>query len=110
MDELYELSRRRGFELVCPIGRYENTHQDRRELVFFYESELGQLVYSWRSKSVEPLFEQIKDVFCIDPLPVRGFDEASALVLLSVLLYQVMVYYNGATGRQSRALKHMLGN
>jgi hypothetical protein len=110
VDELYELSRRRGFELVCPIGRYENTHQDRLELVFFYESELGQLVYSWRSKSVEPLFEQIKDVFCIDPLPVRGLDKASALVLLSVLLYQVIVYYNGVTGRQSRALKHMLGN
>ena len=110
VDELYELSRRRGFELVCPIGRYENTHQDRLELVFIYESELGQLVYCWRGKSVEPLIEQIKDVFCIDPLPVRGFDRASALVLLSVLLYQVMVYYNGAMGRPSRALKHMLGN
>jgi len=24
----------------------ENTHEDRLELVFFYESELGQLVYS----------------------------------------------------------------
>ena len=44
--------------------------------MFFYESELGQLVYSWRSKSVEPLFEQIKDVFGIDPPPVRGFDKA----------------------------------
>jgi len=53
VDDLYELSRERGFDLVCPIARYENTHQDRVELVFFYESELGQLVYSWRSKSVE---------------------------------------------------------
>jgi hypothetical protein len=30
------------------------------ELVFFYGSELAQLIYSWRSKSVEPLFEQIR--------------------------------------------------
>jgi hypothetical protein len=110
VDDLYELSRERGFDLVCPIGRYENTHPDRIELVFFYESELGQLVYSWRSKSVEPLFEQIKDVFGIDPLPVRGFDGAESIVLLSVLLYQLMVYYNRLTGRPSRALKHMLGS
>src|SRR5450759_2468343 len=110
VDDLYQLSRERGFDLVCPIGRYENTHPDRIELVFFYESELGQLVYSWRSKSVEPLFEQIKDVFGIDPLPVRGFDGAESVVLLSVLLYQLMVYYNRLTGRPSRALKHMLGS
>ncbi len=110
VDDLYELSRERGFDLVCPIGRYENTHPERLELVFFYESELGQLVYSWRSKSVEPLFEQIKDVFGIDPLPVRGFNATMSIALLSVLLYQVMVYYNHLSGRPSRALKHMLGS
>jgi Transposase DDE domain len=110
VDDLYELSRERGFDLVCPIGRYENTHPERIELVFFYESDLGQLVYSWRSKSVEPLFEQIKDVFGIDPLPVRGFDKTKMSVLLSVLLYQVMVYYNHLTARPLRTLKHMLGS
>ncbi len=31
-------------------------------------------------------------------------------VLLSLLLYQVMVYHNHLTGRPLRALKHMLGN
>jgi hypothetical protein len=108
--DLYRLSVERGFELVCPISRYENTPPERLELVFFYESELGQLVYSWRLKSVEPLIEQIKDVFGIDPLPVRGFETAQTIVLLSVLLYQVMVYYNHLTGRPLRALKHMLGS
>jgi hypothetical protein len=47
-------------DLVCPMARYENTSPERVELVFFCESELGQLIYSWRSKSVEPLFEQIR--------------------------------------------------
>jgi hypothetical protein len=108
--DLYELSRERGFELVCPISRYESTPPERLELIHFYESELGQLVYSWRLKSVEPLIEQIKDVFSIDPLPVRGFDRASSIVLLSVLLYQVTVYYNHLSGRPLKALKHMLGS
>ena len=109
-SDLYELSRQRGFELVCPIERYASTPPGRVELVLFYESELGQLVYSWRMKSIEPLIEQIKDVFGIDPLPARGLAKAKSIVLLSVLLYQVMVYYNHATGRPLRALKHMLGS
>src|SRR5678816_4670728 len=30
---LYELSTKRGFELVCPVQRYEHTHTDRLELI-----------------------------------------------------------------------------
>lgn len=107
---LYEFSKHIGLELVCPITRYEHTDGERLELLHFYDSELGQCIYSWRSKSVEPLIEHIKDVFDIDPLPVRGSDKAKSIVLLSVLLYQVMVYYNYLTGRPLRALKHMLGS
>ena len=58
--------------------------------------------------SVEPLIEQIKDIFDIDPLPVRGFDKARSIVLISILLYQLMVYHNYLTGRPLKALKHML--
>ena len=54
------------------------------ELIQFYESELGQAIYSWRSKSIEPLIEHIKSVFRIDPLPVRGYQKAAGIVLLSV--------------------------
>ncbi len=54
--------------------------------------------------------QQVKDVFGIDPLPVRGFGGAESIVLLSVLLYQLMVCYNRLTRRPSRFLKHMLGS
>jgi hypothetical protein len=108
--DLYELSRERGFELVCPMERRASTPPERVELWLFYESELGQAISSWRMKSVEPLNEQLKDVFGLDPLPVRGLAKAASIVLLSVLLYQVTVYYNQATGRQPRELKHMLGS
>ncbi len=108
--ELYEFSKHMGLELVCPITRYEHTDGERLELMHFYDSELGQCIYAWRSKSVEPLIEHIKDVFDIDPLPVRGLDKVGSIVLLSVLLYQVMVYYNYLTRRPLRALKHMLGS
>ena len=61
-------------------------------MIEFYESELGQVIYSWRGISVEPLIEHIKDVFKIDPLPIRGYQKAAGLVLLSVLLYQIIVF------------------
>ena len=112
--KLYNLSiDRRGFELVCPVSEiYNNTSSDRLRLIEFYESELGQIIiYSWRGISVEPLIEHIKDVFKIDPLPIRGYQKAAGLVLLSVLLYQIIVYYNCRTRKEHpKAIKHMLGS
>ena len=108
--KLYDLSRDMGFQLVCPVQRYENTPADRIKLVEFYESNIGQAIYSLRSISIEPLIEHIKSVFRIDPLPVRGYDKACAAGRLSVLLYQILVYYNCKTNKKNpRAIKYMLG-
>ena len=108
--KLYDLSTKRGFELVCPVQRYEHTPADRLELIQFYESEIGQAIYSWRSKSIEPLIEHIKSVFRIDPLPIRGYQKAAGIVLLSVLLYQILVYYNckNRHSQRPKSIKHML--
>jgi hypothetical protein len=49
-------------------------------------------------------------VFKIDPIPIRGFHTVSAIVLLSVLLYQIMVYYNCKTEKiNPKSIKYMLG-
>ncbi len=108
--ELYDLSSNMGFRLVCPVQRYKSTSADRIKLIKFYKSKVGQTIYSLRSKSIEPLIGHIKSVFRIDPLPVRGHDRACTLVLLSVLLYQILVYYNCKTYRDNpMAIKYMLG-
>jgi hypothetical protein len=100
-----------GIDLVCPVERYENTSKERLELVCFYQSVLGQAIYSLRRRiSIEPLIEHIKSVFGIDPLPTSGFNSVSAIVLLSVLLYQMMVYYNCKTEKINlKSIKYMLG-
>jgi hypothetical protein len=111
--KLYNLSTDRGFELVCPVSEiYNHTSNDRLQLIEFYESELlGQVIYSWRGIAVEPLVEHIKDVFEIDPLPIRGYEKAAGMILLSVLLYQIIIYYNCKTHKQHpKAIKHMLGS
>jgi Transposase DDE domain len=108
--KLYDLSTDMGFQLVCPVQRYKNTPIERIKLIEFYESNIGQTIYSLRGKSIEPLIEHIKSVFRIDPLPVRGYDRACAIVLLSVLLYQILVYYNCKTNKDNpRTIKYMLG-
>ena len=109
--KLYEYSKKTlGIELVCPVERYENTSKKRLDLVCFYQSVLGQAIYSPRRISIEPLIEHIKSVFRIDPLPARGFHKVSAIVLLSVLLYQIMVYYDCKTEKiNPKSIKYMLG-
>ena len=85
--KLYNMSITRGFELVCPVSEiYNNTSNERLRLIHFYESELGQAIYYWRSISVEPLIEHIKDAFKIDPLPIRGYQKATGIVLIGVLV------------------------
>jgi len=108
--KLYEYSKGLGMDLVCPVERYENTSKKRLDLVCFYESEMGQSIYNRRRISIEPLIEHIKSVFRIDQLPVRGFQAVSAIVLLSVLLYQIMVYYNCMKNKSNlKSIKYMLG-
>jgi hypothetical protein len=43
-------------------------------------------------------------------LSVRGFQSVSAIVLLSILLYQILVYYNCKTEKiNPKSIKYMLG-
>ncbi len=112
-QSLYDLSANLGFQLVCPVRRYKNTPEERLKLVDFYESALGKVIYSKRAISIEPLIEHIKAAFRIDPVPARGCDKVRSIVLLSVLLYQLLVYYNckvkSKKGNPRRTVKYMIG-
>ena len=110
--KLYDLSLKKGFPLVCPVKRYKNTPVERLKLVEFYESALGQIIYSRRRISIEPLIEHIKSVFRIDPVSVRGRENVSGIILLVVLLYQILVYYNCKVLKNDnprRDIKYMIG-
>jgi hypothetical protein len=80
--ELYNISIELGFRLVCPVHRYKNTSVDRIKLIKFYESNIGQAIYSLRNTSIEPLIGHIKSTFRMDPLPIREYAKSCAIVLL----------------------------
>ena len=78
--------------------------------IWFWLKLSQRSIYNRRGVSIEPLIEHIKSVFRIDPLPVRGFHVVSAIVLISVLLYQIMVCYNCKVGKTNpKSIKYMLG-
>ena len=110
---LYKYSKKTlGIDSGCPVGKIQKYGKERLDLVCFYKSVLGQAtIYSQRRISIEPLIEHIKSVFRIDPLPARGFSMISAIVLLSVLLYQaVTVYYNCKKENSNpKSIRYMLG-
>jgi hypothetical protein len=108
----YDLSLKRGFYLVCPVKKYKNTSVERLKLVDFYESALGQVIYSRRRISIEPLIEHIKSTFRIDPVPVIGLGKVRGIILLIVLLYQILVYYSCKVLKNDnprRMIKYMIG-
>lgn len=111
--KLYDLSLKRGFELVCPVKKYKNTPLERLKLADFYESALGQVIYSRRKISIEPLIEHIKSVFRIDPVSTRGLDKVRGILLLSILLYKILVYYNCEVLKKNdnprKDIKYMIG-
>lgn len=109
--DLYEYSKERNLRLICPIKKYDSTPPNRLNLVEFYESEEGQSIYADRKISIEPLFDRIKDTFGIRVSPVKSFENVKSFVLVCVLVYQLMVYYNCITGMENpRIVKRMLCN
>ncbi len=53
--KLYDLSMDLGLQIVCPIRRCRNTPVERIDLVDFYQSTLGQAIYSKRRTSIDHL-------------------------------------------------------
>ncbi|MDN5846437.1 MAG: hypothetical protein L0H53_09205 [Candidatus Nitrosocosmicus sp.] len=82
------------FQLLFLIRRDRNTSEEKLNMGDFYALVLGQVIYSERGESIEPLIEHIKPVLNIDPVHSRGCDKVYGIVLIAILLYQSLVYNN----------------
>jgi len=106
---LYQFSNKKHLRLITPIKQYPRTPPERIKLVEFYNSEIGQELYSQRKVSIEPLFQTFKDIFGIRTVPVKGLYNVKSFVLVCVLVYQLAVYYNCIVGVENpRMIKRML--
>ena len=108
-EKLYDSSKENGIVLVCPIRRYRHTKGQRLKRYHFFKSDTGQEIIRKRS-AIERLFDRTKDIYGIEPLPVRGYLNVSSYVLMCVFVYQVTIYYNCMTGKKNpQCIKHMMG-
>ncbi len=92
-QNLYDLSMNMGFQLVCPVRRYKTTSKERLSLVDFYESVRTSDVFKENciyriANRAYKIYLQNRCITC------QRYDKVSDIVLLSVLLYQILVYYN----------------
>jgi len=113
--KLYEYSRKiLGIDLVCPIERYKSSSKKRIELVCFYESALGQVIYKIREKYIYIVVdrEHIKSVFRIETLITITWISYGICdcTFVCFALSDNVVYYNCKTHTiNPKSIKYMLG-
>ncbi|MBM3208924.1 transposase [Candidatus Shapirobacteria bacterium] len=108
INENYSFSLGNDFRLVTPVRRFKN----RREIAQkewakrFVDSPQGKAIYGRRADN-ERLFAQLKDLFLIDPLPVKGQCKVASYLSVVCLAYLLGILYNHLNGRSLRAIKSL---
>jgi Transposase DDE domain len=100
----------RGIEVLAPLSKPlgKSTPQGRRNRATYLASPQGRARYRQRGCSIEPFFATIKDFFHLDPLPVQGKASASALILLALYAWDLIVLFNFVNDRPLGAVKPVL--
>jgi len=92
--------------LSKPIG--QATSQARRDRAAYLASAAGKAWYQQRGTSIEPFFATIKDFFGLQPLPVQGTIKASAIILLALYAWNLIVLFNFLNNRPLGEVKSVL--
>jgi hypothetical protein len=101
---------RRGIEVLTPLSKPigKSTSQARRDRAAYLLSPTGKSRYRQRGCSIEPFFGTIKDFFHLDPLPLQGKSNASALILLALYAWNLIVLFNFVNNRPLGEVKPIL--
>lgn len=99
----------RTIGLITPVRRFKNRQENplKEKVKKFVDSPAGKKLYQRRGDT-ERLFGQLKEVFSIDPLPVRGKENVVPYLNLVNLAYLLGVLYNHLNGRSVRAIKSLV--
>lgn len=99
-----------GIEVLAPLSKPvgKSTPKDRRDRATYLSSPQGKSRYRQRGCSIEPFFATLKHFFPLDPLPVQGKHNASAVILLALYAWNLIVLFNFVNDRPLGALKPVL--
>jgi transposase len=100
---------RREITLVTPIPKVgKSTSKKRLARASLFATPDIREVFALRKTSVEPFQGQIKDLFGLERLPMKGLLNVRALCNLAVVTYCLLVLFNVGLGRSARALKETM--
>lgn len=103
----YDWCQKLNIRLTCPLNMSNRLKGQRLKRWKFYKSKLGQKLYQRRT-DIERLNGHLKDLFLIDPFPVRRLKNVNAFLNLTMLCYLVGIYYNFTQGRNLREIKSLI--
>jgi transposase len=89
----YDWCKQLKIRLTCPLNMANKLKGERLKKWKFYKSKLGQKLYQRRT-DIERLNGHLKDLFLIDPFPVRRLKNVNTYLNLVMLCYLAGVYYN----------------
>lgn len=102
----YDWCKQLNIRLTCPLNMANRLKGERLKRWKFYKSKLGQKLYQRRT-DIERLNGHLKDLFPIDPFPVRRLKNVNTYLNLVMLLYLAGVYHNFTNGRGLREIKSL---
>ena len=107
---MVERKARRGFRrrMLVPMAAHKHTPEWRLDYVSWYQSETGQALFRRRKITIEPLFEILKNLFDHRRNWMKGLKNNRAIMLLIVLCYQLLIYYNWKRGSRLSGVKEIL--
>lgn len=107
-QECYEASDAKSITLLVPIKVKKYTPPARRERAALFYAPESREVYGLRKTTIEPYQGQLKELFALEHLPVKGLANVRALALLATLAYLLLVKLNLLLERPPLQLKATL--
>lgn len=103
----YQWCQKLNIRFTCPLNQAVPLKGQRLKREKFYQSRLGQKLYQ-RRDDIERLNNHLKDIFLIDPFPVKGLKNVNTYLNLVILLYLAGIYYNYTSGRKLKEIKSLI--
>jgi hypothetical protein len=104
----YEATDAKEVSLLVPIKVKKNTPPERRARAELFYSPEAQEVYCLRKTTIEPYQGQLKNLFKLEHLPIKGLRNVRALAMLATLAYLLLVRLNLCLTRPATQLKATL--
>ena len=104
----YELCDQNNISLVAPIKPKVNTPPERLERARLYNDPEVREAFTLRKTTVEPFQGQLKNLFDLEYLCMKGLANVRTLVILATLAYLLLAKLNLRLGRDLLKLQDIL--